>query len=207
MKNLSITAVVLAAGNSSRMGRSKMALKWGDSTVLETTIAHVQQAKVRSLLLVTGGYRDVVERLPLVQKIPRVHNENYAVGEMISSIKIALETIKAGHTMPDGILVLPGDMPLVTTSIIDKCIAEWHQSPEKIVAPTYEGKRGHPVIFPMQTFAQFETLPAQKSPRDLLKANQSLLKLFSLDTQAIRIDVDTPVEYSKYRPGNTVSDE
>ncbi len=199
MADLNIVAVVLAAGNSSRMGQSKMALKWGESTVLETTLTNVMRANVESVLLVTGGYRELVEKLPLVQTTPRVFNPDFAEGEMLSSMKIALQTIKKNE-LPDGVLVLPGDMPLVTPDLLNQCIDEWAQTAEHIVAPTVDGKRGHPVIFPIEVFEQFETLPAEKSPRDLLKKQRSLLKLFPIEDQTIRIDVDTPAEYEKYRP-------
>ena len=200
MDDLAVLAVVLAAGNSSRMGTSKMALSWGLSTVLETTISNVLQADIQAILLVTGGYIELVEPLPLVQQIPRVHNGDFATGEMISSVKLALKTIKESRPLPAGVLVLPGDMPLVSTDLLNRCLAEWRQQPEKIVAPKINEKRGHPVIFPFSLFELFETLPAEKSPRDLLTAQRSNLYLFSVDDPAIRIDVDTPAEYEKHRP-------
>ncbi len=203
MKQLKIVAVVLAAGNSSRMGTSKMALPWGKSTVLETTLAHVQKANIEEILLVTGGYAERVESLPLVQDIPRVHNDNFATGEMVSSVKLALATLKQNDrfsTRFDAVMVLPGDMPIVTTNLLNECVEIWRKNPTRIVAPVYAGQRGHPVIFPFMLFEEFETLPAEKSPRALLKRHQSHVLPFDLEDPAVIIDIDTPAEYEKYRP-------
>ena len=204
MLELNVFAVVLAAGASSRMGTSKMALEWGDSTVLETTLQHVEDSQVYEMLLVTGGYRDLVEGLAKVKATNKAHNADFAAGEMISSIKLALSWLQQNQMRPDGILILPGDMPLVTASMIDLVISRWHQSPNQIVAPEYQKQRGHPVIFPFEIFLKFETLPADASPRDLIKANIDQLGLIPIDDPAVIIDVDTPAEYERYRPRKDV---
>lgn len=198
MKN--IFAIVLAAGASSRMERSKMALEWGDSTVLETTLKHVEDAQTCGTLLVTGGYRNKVEALPRVQATRKVHNADFAAGEMISSVKLALSWLHQNNIRPDGVLVLPGDMPMVTSALIDQVISQWQHASDKILAPKYQKQRGHPVIFPFEIFSKFDTLPADASPRDLIKAHTNQLHLIPIDDPAVIIDVDTPAEYEKYRP-------
>ncbi|MFT5196297.1 MAG: molybdenum cofactor cytidylyltransferase [Cellvibrionaceae bacterium] len=205
MIEFDVFAVVLAAGASSRMGTSKMALKWGESTVLETTLVHVSNAATSGVLLVTGGYRELVIGLPEVARTTTVHNENYEAGEMISSIKLALRFLQQVNQPPGGVLILPGDMPMVTTQLIDKVILEWCRAPDKIVAPVLGKQRGHPVIFPFELFSKFEALSTDASPRDLIKAHSHRLKLLPMDDPAIIIDVDTPAEYAKYRPGPTIN--
>ncbi|MFK7802837.1 MAG: NTP transferase domain-containing protein [Anaerolineae bacterium] len=201
-----IFAVILAAGASSRMGTSKMALKWASTTVLETTISNVKGASVSDILLVTGGYLDLIQNLPGVIETDQVHNPDYASGEMISSIKLALGYLQRSNGIPDAVLVLPGDMPLISSQLIDQVAADWLESPHKIVAPVFGKQRGHPVIFPYSLFAEFETLPADASPRDLIKANAHLLKLVPIDDHAVVVDVDTPAEYEKHRPESTPLD-
>lgn len=203
MAKKNIFAVVLAAGASSRMGTSKMALKWGDATVLETTLTNVAGADVSGILLVTGGYLDLIRHLPKVVETAQVHNADYAAGEMISSIKLALTYLEQRAEKPDGVLILPGDMPLVSSKLIDQVMDVWRQSSNKIIAPTVGKQRGHPVIFPYRLFAKFKTLPADASPRDLIKANIHLLELVSTHDPAVIIDVDTPAEYEKHRPEST----
>ena len=198
--NSHVLGVVLAAGASSRMGTSKMALPWGNSSVLETTLKHVAKSGASDTLLVTGGYRDLVESLPLVAEIERIHNVDYAGGEMISSIKLALKRVQALPELPDAVFILPGDMPFVTADTINKIIQVWGQYPDSIIAPTYEGKRGHPVLFPIEIFKKFDTLPAESVPRDLLRQCKSQIYLVEMDDPAVLIDIDTPQAYAKYKP-------
>ncbi|MEM9773030.1 MAG: nucleotidyltransferase family protein [Chloroflexota bacterium] len=195
-----ILGVVLAAGASSRMGTSKMALPWDEVSILETTLAHVSGSGVEDILLVTGGHRELVESLPCVAGIEQIFNADYAAGEMISSIKLALQKILSSPNLPDAIFVLPGDMPFVTAEIIDQIIGIWRKSPEYIVAPQHSGKRGHPVLFPFEIFKEFETLSAESVPRDLLKKHKLLLRLVEISDPAVLIDIDTPEAYAKYRP-------
>ena len=142
----------------------------------------------------------MVENLPSVKLTSKVHNSDYAAGEMISSVKLALSWLQQNDKWPDGVLVLPGDMPMVTTALIDQTINWWRQSPDQIVAPKYQKQRGHPVIFPFAIFSKFETLSADASPRDLIKAHIDQLSLLPIEDPAVTIDVDTPAEYEKYRP-------
>lgn len=200
MSRLKVGAIVLAAGQSSRMGTSKMALPWGNSTVLETTISNIMQAGIVDILVVTGGYKNEVESLPLLAQNSRVHNPNYAAGEMISSVKLALKIVNELEWHSDGILVIPGDMPLIDPTLVKRCLNEWMETSNLIVAPRFQGQRGHPVIFPFDIFQQFETLPAHKSPRDLLKAKSNRFRMYEEADGAVIIDIDTPAEYEQYRP-------
>lgn len=198
--NNQVFGVVLAAGASSRMGSSKMALPWADSSVLETVLTNVLHSRAADHLLVTGGYQQIVESLPLVAKVERVHNANYAAGEMISSIKLALERVQALSKLPDAVFVLPGDMPFVTASIINQIIQTSEKYPEAIIAPIYNGQRGHPVLFPFEIFERFKTLPAESAPRDLVKQYKQRLRLVEMKDPAVLIDIDTPEAYAKYKP-------
>ncbi|MEM8859053.1 MAG: nucleotidyltransferase family protein [Chloroflexota bacterium] len=196
---ISVLGVVLAAGASSRMGTSKMALKWGESTVLETTLRNASLSSVTDILLVTGGYLELIECLPGVRTQSQVHNSNYATGEMISSIKLALNWIESRDFQPDGVFVLPGDMPLISDEMIDQLIDRWQASPTMIVAPIYDQKRGHPVLFPYEIFQQFKTLPAESVPRDLLKRFQDRMIFVEIADPAVLIDIDTPEAYKEHR--------
>lgn len=203
MSECRVFAVILAAGASSRMGQSKMALEWGETTVLETTLTNIEHSQACGVLLITGGYREVVEALPKVATTAKIHNLNYEAGEMISSIKLALQVLQQSEQKPAGVLVLPGDMPLVSTEIIDQVIAHWIKNPDKIIAPVFGKQRGHPVIFPFTIFSMFDTLLADSSPRELIKVHSKLLELLPIEDPAIIIDIDTPAEYAKFRPGPT----
>ena len=84
-----ITAIILAAGESTRMGEPKMLMPWGRSTVLQTVISTFQAADVRDILLVTGGARERVERL-VGKTVQTIYNEDYKKSGMLGSIQLGL---------------------------------------------------------------------------------------------------------------------
>jgi molybdenum cofactor cytidylyltransferase len=84
-----ISAIILAAGESKRMGQPKMLMPWGKSTVLQTVISTLQTAGVDDILVVTGGAYHQVDML-IGKSVQTVYNENYAQGEMLSSLQAGL---------------------------------------------------------------------------------------------------------------------
>jgi molybdenum cofactor cytidylyltransferase len=82
-----IAAIILAAGQSRRMGQPKMLLPWGKLTVIEHVITTFLNAGVEEVLVITGGARLQVERATAGYPIRRIHNNDYAQGEMLSSIQ------------------------------------------------------------------------------------------------------------------------
>src|SRR6266540_253576 len=105
-----ISAIILAAGQSKRMGQPKMLLPWGTSTVIEHVITTFLNAGIEDVIVVTGGAREQVERPISQYPVRKVHNNDYAAGEMLSSIQCAL------RAMPDlsqAVLIGLGDQPQV----------------------------------------------------------------------------------------------
>lgn len=84
-----ITAIILAAGESKRMGEPKMLMPWGKSTVLQTVISTFQASGIKDILVVTGGARQQIEGL-IGKTVQTVFNEEYKNGEMLSSIQLGV---------------------------------------------------------------------------------------------------------------------
>ena len=81
---MTITALILAAGQSKRMGRPKMLLPWGETTVLGQVIETIQRAGIADILLITGGAREEVDVIAEKYGTQTVFNEDFANGEMLS---------------------------------------------------------------------------------------------------------------------------
>src|SRR5512143_1124157 len=105
-----IAAIILAAGQSKRMGRPKMLLPWGESTVIEHVIATFRQAGIEQVLVVTGGARQELQQAIARYPVVVVHNDNYADGEMLSSLQCGLKAMPAEA---QAALVGLGDQPQV----------------------------------------------------------------------------------------------
>lgn len=191
-----IVAIVLAAGQSRRMGEAKLLLAWGSTTMLGQTLAHVQASTVDKIVVVTGAYRPKIAEIVSNAGLPSYHNPDYAKGEMISSLQVGLRHCQEA----DGVLVMLGDMPLIEPKTINAVIAAFKSGLGEIVAPVFGGRQGHPVLFGRNHFPTLLNLPYTATPRTVLHQNQHVLHRLPVDTNTILIDLDTPESYARWRP-------
>ncbi|GAH79831.1 unnamed protein product, partial [marine sediment metagenome] len=138
-----ISALLLAAGESKRMGRQKLLLPFGTSTIIEQTIDNLLNSRADEIIVVVG-YR----AQELVTKIGRkplkiAVNPHYQQG-MSASIIAGLNLI---DNNAKAVMIALADQPGISSKIIDKLIAEFRQDNKGIAIPVYQGNRGHPVIF------------------------------------------------------------
>ncbi|HRN68214.1 MAG TPA: selenium cofactor biosynthesis protein YqeC [Promineifilum sp.] len=189
-----VAAVVLAAGESRRMGANKLLLPWGDATVLERTLSHVAASGVSSILAVVGHQRELTE--PLAGRYgPIIYNGDYTDG-MLSSVKAA---VRAFPPTVEAALIMLGDQPLVGPDIIDALLGAYAANPHGLIAPVHHGRRGNPVIIDRRHFAELLALPAESAPRALLQRHPDDLLLVEVGSDAILHDLDRPEDYERLR--------
>jgi molybdenum cofactor cytidylyltransferase len=193
-----ITAVVLAAGESSRMGRNKLLLPWGNTTVLGRTLANVRAAAIRELIIVIGYERERIESegAKEVEGLPIIFNKDYAKG-MLSSVQAAVQGLPLET---EAILVVLGDQPMVEALVINALLRDYAAGPWGLVAPTHRGARGNPVLIDRRYFTELLALPPGAAPRALLQRHADDLRLVEVDSDAILLDLDRPEEYDRRRP-------
>lgn len=192
-----VAAVVLAAGESRRMGVSKLLLPWGETTVLGQTLTHLQESKVDEILLVSGHQAEKVAAIAQAFEVEVVHNEAYAEGEMLSSLQVGVGHLSADA---DAVLVILADQPLVRPEVIDRLLAAYEAGKGELIAPTYEGRRGNPVLIGRPYFAELLALPWGQAPRELLRRHPAALHLLPVESAAILQDLDRPEQYQRHRP-------
>jgi len=190
-----VTAVVMAAGTSSRMGHNKLLLPWGDSAVLERTLGNVVLSCVTGMITVVGHEREATEPIA-VRYGPTTINQDYANG-MLSSVQAA---VRALPSEVEAALVVLGDQPLVGPDILDKVLTAYAENPHGLVAPTFQGRRGNPVIIDRRYFAELLALPASAAPRFLLQKYPDDLLLVDVKSDVILHDLDRPEDYERLRP-------
>lgn len=190
---MEIVAVILAAGASTRMGRPKMLLPFGDSTVIETVISNVVASQVSHTVVVLGyGWTQIfrlVEHLP-VEVIVNPRPER----GMISSVQWALAQM---NQSADGMLFVLGDQPLIPTWVHDAVIHSFGFHPDGIVVPTYEGKRGHPALFSARFREEILDLPTDRGLNALLRTHPAAVHEVPVDTDTILLQMNTPEEYEQ----------
>jgi len=191
-----VTAVILAAGSSRRMGQTKQLLPWGDTTVLGQVIRQAQATAVTHILVVSGHEAAAVAAIAQAEGVDTVHNPDYAEGEMLSSLQTAV------RALPDSVgavLVMLADQPLVTPEVIGQILDAYERQPYGLVAPTYEEQRGNPVLIDRRYFADLLALPAGAAPRHLLRQHPDDVLLLPVNSPGVLIDLDDPQAYEEWK--------
>jgi molybdenum cofactor cytidylyltransferase len=192
-----IAAIILAAGQSKRMGQPKMLLPWGELTVVEHVITRFLNAGTEEVVLVTGGTRERVEQVTGPYPVRRVHNAQYATGEMLSSLQCGLRTLSP---QVEAVLVGLGDQPQIQESSVRAITATYQQAGAGLVVPSYQRRRGHPWLVARPLWDEVLAMESPKSPRDFLNRHAAEIHYVGLDTPSILADLDTPEDYEHFRP-------
>jgi molybdenum cofactor cytidylyltransferase len=191
-----ITAIILAAGQSKRMGEPKMLMSWGKSTVLQTVISTIYASGVGDILVVTGGAREQVESL-VGKSVQTIFNKDYASEEMLLSIKLGL---KAKMREASAALICLGDQPQVQERCVREIIAAWDQNRARIIIPSYEKHGGHPWLIAREYWDEILDMPSDQTMRDFFKSHRSNIFYINANTPTVLQDLDTPEDYLKFKP-------
>ena len=183
-----IEGIILAAGESRRMGYPKPLLQIGSQTFIEH-IAEMMLAVVPRLVIVVGAHRDRVRTaIPSDTRIAIVENPNYLRGQL-SSLKVGLGVI---GTEAAGALVHLGDHPMVRAGTFRAIIDSYERSAKSIVIARHEGRRGHPVLFDRTIFSELLSAPEGEGARYVVNADPSRVAYINLEDPGINLDLDTP---------------
>lgn len=191
-----ISAIVLAAGASRRMGEPKMLMPWGKSTVLQTVISTLQASSINDIVVITGGARQQVDML-IGKTVQTVFNPEYEKGEMLESIQLGLA--QKMHEASAALICL-GDQPQVKERTVRSVCEAFLKNKSLIVVPSFEMQRGHPWLLARPLWDEFLELKSPKTPRDFLKKHARKIQYVTVDTPSILQDIDTIEDYLKHKP-------
>jgi molybdenum cofactor cytidylyltransferase len=197
-----IAAIILAAGLSRRMGQPKMLLPWGKVSVIEHVISVFMAAGVRDIVVVTGGAWQEVEKVIEPYSVRRVHNSDYASGEMLSSLQCGLRALT--NEMEAALIGL-GDQPQVEARTVRLVCDSFRDRPSGLVVPSFNMRRGHPWLVARSLWGELLNMQPQASPRDFLNRHAAQIQYVETDTSSILADLDTPEDYRRARPGQKPS--
>jgi molybdenum cofactor cytidylyltransferase len=191
-----ITAIILAAGESKRMGQPKMLMRWGRSTVLQTVIETYRAAGLNGVDVVTGGARAQIEAL-VGDSARTVFNAKYRPGGMLSSIQVGL---RAQPAETQAVLVALGDQPQVQVDSVRRIREEYDRTGAALIVPSYQMHRGHPWLVAREYWHEILKMQTPESSREFLDRHQRSILYLELGTATILQDLDTPEDYSKIAP-------
>jgi molybdenum cofactor cytidylyltransferase len=188
-----ICAIILAAGESKRMGFSKMLLIFNGITMLENVIRNVTGSEIDYTLVVLGADGEKLTELVSRTSAGYCYNENYKEG-MLSSVRCGFRNLPSDF---EAVLVFQGDQPLIIPKIINRIIEEYRSSDKGILIPVCNGERGHPVLIDRKFTSDILTLDAGEGLHSLArKFPEDVLEVETGDPGILR-DFDTYDEYKK----------
>lgn len=205
-KNPFISAIVLAAGSSTRMGRPKMLLPWGETTILGKVINTLQSAGLENILVVTGGDRLKVEGEAARLGAYVVFNEAFKSGEMLSSLQCGISHLDdhtsdiGPFTKVESTMICLGDQPQIKVHVIQSMIHGFLHSGRELVIPSYDNHRGHPWLVGKKFWGEILGLKSPQTPRDFLNRHKNEIEFVEVDDSSVITDIDTMDDYLKTRP-------
>jgi molybdenum cofactor cytidylyltransferase len=194
-----VSAVVLAAGRSARMGMTKQLLRVGGQTMLERTLENVRASRVDEVALVLGASADEIRRaIPasLLEGVRVVVNEDYASG-MASSLRVGLSAVSPDA---DAALIALGDQPLVRPETMNEIVERYRGSDAEIVVPHYQGSRGNPVLLGRSVFAEAMALEGDVGCRAIFAQHTDGMLRVDVNDPGILADVDNREDYERLFP-------
>lgn len=191
--NSKIHALILAAGQSRRMGETnKLLLPYGSQSVICHVVEQVRASVMENITVVTG-HEDAQIRAALKDgNLTFTHNENYHQG-LSGSLKVGINSLPDNC---DAVMVILGDMPRISTALLNKMIKAYSRTgPRPILIPTCENKRGNPLIWHQSYFEEFKTLSGDRGAKGLIRNYEKYVCEVDVNDDAIFRDMDTPESY------------
>ena len=191
-----ISGILLAAGESSRMqGALKPLLKWGKRTVIGECVHQMRNSQLAEIFVVLGHREMDIRQTLAGSGVQYAINEDYRRG-MLSSIKTGLALLSPNE---DAALITLVDQPMITKEIIDTLIDAFVAGGKGGALPTYQGKRGHPVIIAAKYFDDIMRID-EDSPeglRQFIDGRRGDTLEVPVSTPAVLEDIDLPEDYER----------
>jgi molybdenum cofactor cytidylyltransferase len=189
-----LAAAILAAGESSRMGKPKALLPYRGLSFVEHLVSATRHPRVGFTRVVLGaGAEDIRAQLP-VPASQVIVNPDWPKGQL-TSIHAALRSLPPGLT--EGILICPVDHPLISTHLVALLIAEFDSSGKAIVLPTHLGRRGHPVIFRSTLYEELLAASPEVGARQIVWSHAGEIAEVPTEEQGVILNLNDPDTFAR----------
>jgi molybdenum cofactor cytidylyltransferase len=188
-----IEGLLLAAGESRRMGYPKPLLEIGGVTFMAKSAETILEVAER-LIIVVGAYRERIEAaVPEDSRIVTAYNPDFDRGQL-SSLKVGLA--QAGQEA-QAVIVHLADHPLVSRATFQTVVEEYRRTQKPIVVACYRGRRGHPVLFDRSIFGELMEAPEDQGARVVVNRDPSRVGYVDVEDAGAVLDLDTPADLTR----------
>jgi len=184
--------IILAAGNSSRLGRPKQLLSYNGKSLICNIVNAALGTKSNLIVVVTGCFADEVAQNLHEKKVDLVYNENWAEG-MGSGIVVGLKKLIQLKPEIQNVILTVCDQPFVTSDFLSKLLSDKNKSKKTIVSSAYAGTFGTPVLFDKTHFQALLSLKGTEGAKKLLE--QLKEDMVSVPFRKGSLDIDTEADY------------
>ena len=175
------------------MGEPKQLLPFGESTIVETVVDNMLGAQFDEVIVVVGHRAEEIQTQLGTRPIKTVFNPDYRDG-MLTSAQTGIRALEAS----DAFALMLVDQPFITSALIDRVVDAYLLSEKGIALPSYNYKRGHPVIFDREYARDILALDTESGGvRTLFKKYSHDIHYVTVDTDAVLRDIDDPEDYKR----------
>jgi molybdenum cofactor cytidylyltransferase len=187
-----VSAILLAAGESNRMGQSKQLMSFGQSTIIERTIDSLLNSAVSETIAVLGYKEEEIRKAIIRKPIKIAINPDYQQG-MSTSIIAGLKQI---DKRARAVLIALGDQPFIDSQTISNLVEAFVANKKGIIVPVYQGKRGNPVILAIRYKGELLHLKGDVGGREIIKCHPDDVLEVAVNCEGVLLDIDTAEDYS-----------
>jgi molybdenum cofactor cytidylyltransferase len=184
-----LAAAILAAGESRRMGYPKALISIQGQTFLDRLLTAVKHPRVEIIRVILGAGAEEIRKKISVESSLLVVNSDWQSGQL-SSIQTAIRSLPPGRT--EGLLLCPVDHPLISSSLVGSLIEHFDSSGRLIIAPTYSGRRGHPVIFRSTLYPELLNASSAVGARQVVWAHKADIAEVPTMEEGVILNLDDP---------------
>lgn len=186
-----IWAVILAAGESTRMNGPKLILPYGNSTIIKHLVENILGSGISHIRIVLGAWRDEIMKATKGLPVSFCINEDYKRG-MLSSVICGVDSLPPDSAAA---MIFPGDQPGISPEVIDSLIARFNECGRGIIVAVSQGKRGHPLLVRRKYFKAVKELRSDKGLKELMVIYKKDVEEVETNDVMILRDIDTREEY------------
>jgi molybdenum cofactor cytidylyltransferase len=193
-----IAGLILAAGESSRMGTPKATLAYRGRTFLEWIVETLRSAGIERIVVVLGHRAWEIQALVKSEAIEVVINPDYRSGQT-SSLQTGLRALASDD--PEAFLLCLVDHPAISAGTVRGIVSAFREGDAPVVIPTYHGRRGHPVLIARRLFEELLGLTRDEGADSVVRRYRPATRYVEIEDEGVVIDVDNPEDYRRLTRG------